>query len=151
MTKIKLIFYVLTCVLTVETNAFAGSKDMLIGSESNSAKKVRELMYAVTYRHKDMAELLISNGAEVNIENEDGYTPLMLSAQYREIVEFLISKGADVSAKDKDGHTFEYYEYSANHSSGDVDGWPSGITAIIVAPIFLAMEAYDTVTGWFKK
>ena len=34
------------------------------------------LHYAVYYGHKEIAELLIAKGADVNVKNEDGETPL---------------------------------------------------------------------------
>ena len=49
----------------------------------------------------------LSNGANVNEKNEDGYTPLHLAAQsgHKRIVELLIDKGSDVNAKNDDGDT----------------------------------------------
>ena len=58
--------------------------------------------------NKEIAELLISNGADVNVKDKyAGTTPLMGAAQWghKEIVELLISKGADVNAKFATGAT----------------------------------------------
>ena len=46
--------------------------------------------------HKDIVELLISKGADVNVKTKDGKTPLLvaLKKDQKEIVELLISKGA---------------------------------------------------------
>ena len=58
--------------------------------------------------NKEIAELLISNGADVNVKDKyAGTTPLMGAAQWghKEIVELLISKGADVNAKFASGAT----------------------------------------------
>ena len=59
---------------------------------------------AAGYSTKEMVELLISNGANVNAKNDDGWTPLH-DAATKEVAELLIAKGADVEAKDKDDWT----------------------------------------------
>jgi ankyrin repeat protein len=53
---------------------------------------------------KAMTKLLIENGAEVNIKNTDGETPIH-EAYNMEIAELLINNGADVNVKDKYGRT----------------------------------------------
>lgn len=52
---------------------------------------------------KDISELLISKGADVNAKGKDGYTPLHWAAQFgREgVAELLVSKGADVNSRAK--------------------------------------------------
>jgi ankyrin repeat protein len=49
---------------------------------------------------KEVAELLIANGADVKVKDIDGWTPLRKAAYYghKEIVELLIANGADVNA-----------------------------------------------------
>ena len=58
---------------------------------------------------KEIAELLIANGADVNAKDKDrsGSTPLSKAVieGHNEIVELLIAKGADVNAKDGYGNT----------------------------------------------
>ena len=48
-----------------------------------------------------------SQGADVNVRDGSGRTPLYLAASidHLEIVKFLVSKGANVNAKDNDGQT----------------------------------------------
>ncbi len=56
---------------------------------------------------KDAAELLIAEGADVNIKAKNGDTPLHFAARRgnMDVAEVLIVKGADVNAKDEDGYT----------------------------------------------
>jgi len=58
------------------------------------------LHQAVGNSHKEMVQLLLSKGANVNQENYDGWTPL-LSASYGgklDMVQLLVANGADVNA-----------------------------------------------------
>ena len=52
--------------------------------------------------NKEIVELLIAKGADVNVMRFDG-TPLHLAAVigHKEIIEILIAKGADVNSKSK--------------------------------------------------
>ena len=54
--------------------------------------------------HREIAELLITNGVDVNAENDVAETPLHL-ATTREIAELLIANGADVNATTNRGTT----------------------------------------------
>lgn len=62
------------------------------------------IIYAVsgTNRNIQLIRLLIENGANVNIKDEDRKTPLMVAAFYNnpEVVRLLIDNGADVNVKD---------------------------------------------------
>ncbi|MDB4789796.1 ankyrin repeat domain-containing protein [bacterium] len=65
------------------------------------------LHIAASVGRKEIAELLIVNGAEVNAKIGGGSAPLHFAAtqDHKEIVELLIAKGADVNAKIEDGRT----------------------------------------------
>ena len=67
------------------------------------------LRYAAIDGHKEIAELLIANGADVNTKDDFGGTPLHNALGYIEVAEILIAKGADVNAKYPDGRTLLNY------------------------------------------
>ena len=64
------------------------------------------LHYAIDNQHKDVAKLLIAEGADLNA-NAAGWTPLIIAASRGvfEIVELLIANGANVNAKNGGGRT----------------------------------------------
>jgi len=85
-----------------------GVKDFLANGADVNAPQVGDfttpLHDAALNGHKEVAELLIEKGADVNAKNNDGETPLHLTTN-KEIAELLIAKGADVNAKDRVGKT----------------------------------------------
>ena len=58
--------------------------------------------HAAVSGRKEIVELLIANGADVNAKDDVGTTPLH-HAITKEIAELLITNGADVNAKMFDG------------------------------------------------
>ena len=65
-------------------------------------KGAAPLFIACSY-YEEMAKLLISKGADINITTYSGDSPLMAACFLSEdIVELLLSKGADINAKNKD-------------------------------------------------
>ena len=84
--------------------------NIAIGADVNSKDESGStpLHSAADFGHKEVAELLITKGADVNAKSSDvGWTPLLGAAGkgHKEIVELLIAKGADVNAKNKSGDT----------------------------------------------
>ena len=65
------------------------------------------LHMAVTMGHREMAELLLVQGADVDARDTFGQTSLHQAARWghKDLAEFLIAKGADVNAKDEAGGT----------------------------------------------
>ncbi|MDE5615166.1 MAG: ankyrin repeat domain-containing protein [Treponemataceae bacterium] len=65
--------------------------------------------YAVCYSYKDIAELLIKAGADINVKIRDDETILTSVASmegWKDITELLIKAGADVNAKTNDNGRF---------------------------------------------
>ena len=65
-------------------------------------------MIQATNKHrKEIVELLIAKGADVNVKDKQGSTTLHWAAYHghKEIAELLIAKGANVNAKTKIGRT----------------------------------------------
>jgi len=68
------------------------------------------LISAVLYKGVDEVQKLLSEGADINQQDKDGYTALIWACSYssrdtyRESARLLISKGADVNIQAKDGN-----------------------------------------------
>jgi ankyrin repeat protein len=79
-------------------------------------KPCSALFIAAFYGCKDIAELLIVNGASVNVVDGMGETPLHKASMkgHQDVVELLIANGAHLDAKTKDGCTPLYIAVS-NH------------------------------------
>jgi TonB family protein len=65
------------------------------------------LHHAAQNGHKDVAELLLANKAEINAKDNSGYMPLHMAARYnhKDVVELLLAKKADINAKGTAGDT----------------------------------------------
>ena len=65
----------------------------------------RGLLVAALTGHREIAKILLDNGAEVDTRADDGRTPLMLAAGKGEndLVAFLLKAGADPTLTDKSG------------------------------------------------
>lgn len=78
---------------------------------SKNRMRVTPLHSAVANRDAtkayDVATLLVKHGANVNVVQEGGWTPLQQAAAhgYARLVKFLLKEGADVSARAADGRT----------------------------------------------
>jgi len=90
------------------------------------------LGHAAKNGHKEIAEILIAEGADVSAKTDDGGTPLHLAALngHKEIVELIIAKGADVNAKIE--------------KTGDEVGLTSTEIFLVLTPLDWAIEDNHT-------
>ncbi|WP_157148972.1 ankyrin repeat domain-containing protein [Brachyspira pilosicoli] len=108
------------------------------------------LLLSLDYEHiesrydenSSVAEYLINNGADINVTNEDGETPLMYASKVHNIkvIELLIQKGADINAFDNYGNTALIYGVNnletvklLVENGADVNFYKGGSTALISA------------------
>lgn len=71
-------------------------------------KKAWTPLHAAAYNgYKDVAELLLTKGADVNAKTNTAWTPLHVAAYsgHKDVVELLLTKGADIYAKASNGWT----------------------------------------------
>lgn len=77
------------------------------------------LMAAIVKNHVPAVQFLLEKGADVNVWDERGTTPLIYAVQFKnkEVIKLLLNHKPDTSHTDKNGKTaFEYAVFS-----GDVD------------------------------
>ena len=72
-----------------------------------SAEDWKALMFAVQYRSRATARMLLAHGANPNVVDTDGRTPLMRAARNSdaELVSALLAAGADAQLVDAEGQT----------------------------------------------
>ena len=96
------------------TAAAKGDKQTVIdclnkGAKINAKNKARwtALGYAIRYKQKDILELLVEKGADVNKTVNTGNSPLYVALMTNNIpfADYLISKGAKIDKKDYSGMT----------------------------------------------
>ena len=61
------------------------------------------LHFAALWGHLNIITLLIENGADLDLREAHGQTPLRLAFQYPEIITLLIENSADLEPEDRDG------------------------------------------------
>ena len=82
-------------------------------------------MRRFVYGRKEVAELLIANGMDVNAKDKDRGTPLHHATwdgvALKEVVELLIAKGANVNAKIEGGSTPLHYAAKWGHNKSVIN------------------------------
>jgi hypothetical protein len=78
----------------------------LVNSQSSYADQA-PLHLAVEYGHKDVAELLLANKADVEAKAHGGWTPLLnaVFGGHKDLVELLLTYQADANVKEMSGRT----------------------------------------------
>ncbi|CAG0912187.1 unnamed protein product, partial [Cyprideis torosa] len=98
----------------------AETAELLIqkGAEVNAKDRRGKtpLLVATENNHHSVVEVLLANGGDLNIANEDERSPLH-QAESAETAELLIQKGAEVNAKDRRGMTPLFVATDWNHYS----------------------------------
>ncbi|KAL4232986.1 M-phase phosphoprotein 8 [Mactra antiquata] len=76
------------------------------------------LIGAVQHGHDDITDLLVKNGADINRQMKNGFTPLMVACIYSEIgtVNLLLELGAKVNLQTVDGRTAIFMAAERGHS-----------------------------------
>jgi ankyrin repeat protein len=76
------------------------------------------LHVASYYGYADIVTYLCEQGADVNVQANDGTTPLIFAAQnnYPNIIQTLLNFGAKVNLKDKKGYTALYFANEYRYS-----------------------------------
>jgi ankyrin repeat protein len=76
-------------------------------NNSNNRNGQMPLMFATSIGRADMVEILINNGAEVNITDNEGMTALMYAVKngHLAIAKSLLDQGANVNIKNNNGQT----------------------------------------------
>ena len=98
---------------TYDGNIEAVKQHIAAGTDVNAKDKNNDfigwtpLLHAASDGHKEITELLINNGADLNVKDREGLTPLHYAVYegHKEVVALLIAKGADVNPKNKDDET----------------------------------------------
>ncbi len=90
------------------------------GADVNEMNYITPLHYAVIHDFREIAELLIAKGANVNAKAAPEYrgeTPLMFAAEYgkKSSVELLLAKGADPLMRNTHGKTARLFAAENGH------------------------------------
>ena len=105
---------------------------------------------AASKGHKDVAELLLANKAEVNAKDNDGATPLHWAAHngHKDVAELLLANKAEVNAKDNDGETPLHWAAAKGHKDVVELLLANGADANVKAKNGATPRSYATEKGY---
>jgi ankyrin repeat protein len=131
----------MSCLHAGGWHAVASLVVLVITTVNAAETNVKQRFFAAAKDgNRELVELLLKNGADVNAEGEFGETALGQAAEngHREVVELLLKNGADVNAKEYGifgGATFLIFAAARGHREvvevllknwADVNAWNSG-------------------------
>ena len=98
--------------VTIRKLILAGADPNYLNEQINTP-----LMWAVTHRHLDAAQVLLESGADVNGQDALGGTSLIVAASNGDLpmLEMLLRAGADAHVTDHDGNTALVWATHNNH------------------------------------
>ena len=124
------------------TRLLRASRSLLNSSDSNNDAP---LHYAASCGSLKAIETLLQWGADINVLNPQGRTPLCIAAVELEVpaIELLLKKGADLNACDRDGHNTLPYAVTD----------PGILSMLIGAGLRLDCKSEDSLTlpDWHYK
>jgi uncharacterized protein len=88
-----------------------------VNAVADNPSRVRPLHSAVASRNGDAVRLLVEHGAEVDVQQHGGWTPLHAAALHgdRSLVELFINRGADAKMTSDDGKDAAALAESSGH------------------------------------
>lgn len=100
-------------VFSKDPNPTGFNRDTMLGHDWTP------LHVAAAYGHRDVAELLLANKADVDARDNAGTTPLEWAAVegYKAVAALLLAKGANVNATNNLGQTPLYYATSEGNKN----------------------------------
>jgi ankyrin repeat protein len=87
------------------------------GTATGLSPGTHALSFAAHEGHKEVVQLLLAKGADVNAKDKKGKTALMWASRegHKEALQALLAKGADINAKDNDGDNALMYASYTGH------------------------------------
>eukprot|EP00105_Crassostrea_gigas_P036826 XP_019920974.1 PREDICTED: uncharacterized protein LOC105323896 [Crassostrea gigas] len=102
-----------------KTDSYGGCTPLLLAAGYNTENGDYNHRESGAERRDKTVQLLLSNGADINLCNEDGYSPLYIACQtgHDSTVQLLLSNGADINLCTKNGTSPLYIACQNGHDS----------------------------------
>ncbi len=94
----------LHCSMVLENLNFSSWKESIAEKSKRICNSKTTDSISYRKRYDEIVRLLIENGANINVQNNEGYTPLYLAVVFEHFksAQLLLDAGADVNIKDND-------------------------------------------------